>query len=60
MRKMLSVRAYEEKHMMVAAEVVEGSEMERVAGVMLADEKAWYINLHNSKPGCFAVRVERA
>ena len=27
---------------------------------MLTDEKAKYINVHNVKPGYFAVRVERA
>lgn len=32
----------------------------RVAGGMLIDEKAKYINVHNMKPGHFAVRVERA
>lgn len=60
LRRMLSVRAYNENHMMCAAEVVEGSELESVAGGMLADEKARYINVHNAKPGCFAVRIERA
>jgi Protein of unknown function (DUF1203) len=60
LQRMLSVRAYDENHMMCGAEVVEGSELERVAGEMLADEKARYINVHNAKPGCFAVRVERA
>jgi hypothetical protein len=60
LKRLMSVRAFDEKHMMVAAEVVEGSELEKVAGGMLADEKAKYINVHNAKPGCFAVRVERA
>jgi hypothetical protein len=60
LRRLMSVRAYDEKHMMVAAETVEGSELEKVAGGMLADEHAKYINVHNAKPGCFAVRVERA
>lgn len=60
LRRLLSLRAFDEKHMMVAADVVEGSDFERVAGGMLADEKARYVNVHNAKPGCFAVRVERA
>ncbi|KAK5065357.1 hypothetical protein LTR84_001195 [Exophiala bonariae] len=58
--RQLSVRAYNMNHMMVAAEVVEGSDFESTAGGMLADEQAAYINVHNAKPGCFAVRVERA
>jgi Protein of unknown function (DUF1203) len=54
------VRAYNEKHMIVSAEVVEGGELEEVAGGMLADEKAKHINVRNAKPGYFTVRVERA
>ena len=54
------MRAYDEKHMTVAAEVVEGSELEGVAGGMLADEKAKHVNVRNAKPDYFAVRVERA
>ena len=60
LRRLLSLRAFDENHMMVAADVVEGSEFEKVAGGMLADEKARYVNVHNAKPGCFAVRVEQA
>jgi hypothetical protein len=60
LRRLLSVRAYNEEHIMVSAEVVEGSGLEGVAGGMLADEKAKYINVHNAKLGYFAVRVERA
>ena len=57
-RRLLLVRAYNEKHIMVAAEVAEGSKLERVAGGMLTDEKAKYINVHNAKPECFDIRVE--
>ncbi|KZP14524.1 hypothetical protein FIBSPDRAFT_868191 [Athelia psychrophila] len=63
LRRQMSIRAYDERHMMVAAETIEGgesSQLERVAGGMLADEKASYINVHNAKAGCFAVRIERA
>ena len=55
----MSVRAYNESHMMIGAETIEGSELEKVAGGMLADDKTSYVNVHNAKPGCFAVRVER-
>lgn len=57
--RLMSLRAYNEKDMLVGCEVVEGRDLERVAGVMLADEKAKYINVHNAKPGCFAVQLER-
>lgn len=58
--RLLSLRAYDEKHMMVAADVIPGSQLEIVGGAMLADEKAKYIHVHNAKPGCFAFKVERA
>ena len=58
--RLLSLRAYDEKHMMVAAEVIPGSQLETVGGAMLADEKAKYIHVHNAKPGCFAFKAERA
>ena len=51
------MRAYNEKHMMASTEVVEGSELEGVAGGMLADEKAKHVNVRNAKPGYFAVRL---
>lgn len=60
LKRLLSLRAYDEKHMMIASEVMEGSQFEKVAGEMLADDKASYIHVHNAKPGCFALRVERA
>lgn len=58
-RRLLSVRAYDHSHMMVAAEVVEGSDLEGAAGRMLSEAEAEYLHVHNAKPGCFAVRVER-
>jgi hypothetical protein len=60
LRRFLSVRVYNEKHMMVSTEVVEGSELEGVAGGMLADEKAKHVNMRNAKSGYFAVRAEQA
>ena len=60
LQRLLSLRVYDEKHMMVAADVVEGRQLEEVGGAMLADEKAKYIHVHNAKPGCFAFKVERA
>lgn len=60
LRRMMSVRAYNKDDIMVAAKITKGDELEEVAGRMLADEKAGYINVHNALPGCFAFRIERA
>jgi hypothetical protein len=45
--------------MMVDVEVLQGSELEAIAGSMLEDNGVEYLHVHNAKPGCFAVRVER-
>jgi hypothetical protein len=58
-RRLLSVRAYDRRHMMVDAEVVEGGELEDVAGKLLNQGEVEYLHVHYAKPGCFAVRVER-
>lgn len=60
LRRLLSLRAYNEKHMMISAEVIEGSQLQTISSAILADESASYINVHNAKPGCFAFRIERA
>jgi len=57
--RLLSVRAYNGQHMMVGSEVLHGSELEEVAGKMLGGTGVEYLHVHNAKPGCFAVRVER-
>ena len=60
LQRSLAVRAYDENHMMMAAEVIDGNRLEEVCGGMLADEKARYVMAYNAKPGCFAFKVERA
>lgn len=60
LRRLLSLRAYDEKHMMVASDVIEGNQLEDAGKAMLADEQVMYINVHNAKPGCFAFKIERA
>ena len=58
-RRLLSVRAYDGRHMMVGSDALQGSELEEVAGRMLGETGVEYLHVHNAKPGCFAVRVER-
>ncbi|KEF52869.1 uncharacterized protein A1O9_11287 [Exophiala aquamarina CBS 119918] len=60
LQRLLLLRAYDEKHMMVDSEVVEGNQLEGFSKAMLADEKVRYINVHNAEPGCFAFKIERA
>jgi hypothetical protein len=55
-RRLLSVRAYDERHMLVDADVVDGSELDAAAERMLG--AASYLHVHNARPGCFAARIE--
>jgi len=60
MRRLLSVRAYDDAHMMVAAEVVEGADADPLFRSMLARPDVSYLHVHFAKRGCFGVRIERA
>ena len=57
-RRLLSVRAYDERHMLVGADVTEGSELEDVASRLLDAEEAAYLHVHTARPGCFAARID--
>lgn len=59
-RRLLSLRAYDSKGMMLAADVVQGREMQPIIDTMFADANVAYIHAHNAKPGCFAARIDRA
>jgi hypothetical protein len=58
--RLLSLRAFDDDGMMVAAEVVHGREVEGVIREMLSDRKASYVHIHNAKRGCYAARADRA
>ena len=58
-RRLLSVRAYDERHMLVDADVTEGEHLHDVARRLLGGEAA-YLHVHNARPGCYAARIDRA
>jgi hypothetical protein len=57
--RLLSVRAFDEKGMLVGADVVDGRELEGVIDRLLSDKRAGYLHVHYAKPGCYAARIER-
>jgi hypothetical protein len=57
--RLLSVRAFDGKGMMVGADVVDGKELEGVIERLFADQHADYLHVHYGKPGCYAARIER-
>jgi len=59
-RRLLSVRAYDDRDGMVDAEVKEGTELVSLIHRFLADPQVSYLHVHNARRGCYACRVDRA
>jgi len=57
--RLLSVRAYDEHHLMTAADVIDGQQLESLLTRMFEDEDVSYIHIHFARPGCYACRVDR-
>ena len=58
--RLLSIRGYDAAAMMVAAEVVTGSDLEDTIQRLFANESVSYLHIHNARPGCYNCRVVRA
>ncbi|MFD0724540.1 DUF1203 domain-containing protein [Lysobacter brunescens] len=59
-RRLLSLRAYDARGMMVWADVRPGEELEAGIAELFAIDRTEYLHLHYAKPGCYACRVTRA
>lgn len=58
--RLLAVRAFDARHIMIDAEVFNGSEACTEFERLLAAPKTVYLQVHNARRGCYAARVERA
>jgi len=58
--RILSVRAYDDRHLMPASDVVDGTALETVVERLFADERVRYLHVHLAKAGCYACRIDRA
>ena len=58
--RLLSVRGYDAKALMVDADVVDGRELESVIERLFNDPQVTYLHVHFARPGCFACRIDRA
>lgn len=58
--RLLSVRAFNQSHEIVDADVCEGVEAEEVILRMFANPDVDYIHLHFARRGCFAASVTRS
>lgn len=58
-RRLLSVRAYDERNWLVDADVTPGTELESLIGRLFARPEVIYLQVHNARYGCYACRVDR-
>ena len=58
--RLLAVRAFDSRHIMIDAEVCEGTRAADMFERLLANPQTSYLRVHNARRGCYAARVERA
>lgn len=58
-RRTLSLRAFDARHMIVAAELASGAGIAPAIVALLAEPAVAYIHAHYAKPGCYAARIDR-
>jgi hypothetical protein len=58
--RLLAIRAFDAEHMMIDAEVCDGSQAADLFERFLSSAQTSYLHVHNAKRGCYATRVERA
>lgn len=59
-RRLLSVRAYDERHWIIDAEVTPGSELGSLIERLFDNRAVSYLQVHNARYGCYACRIVRA
>ncbi|MEE7546475.1 DUF1203 domain-containing protein, partial [Xanthomonas sp. Kuri4-1] len=58
--RLISLRAYDAAHRLVAAEVRDGSDVADWLQRSLDDVAVAYVHLHNASQGCYSCRADRA
>lgn len=57
--RLMSARAYDTDHMMVAAQVIEGARVAQTLESLFDRPEILYVQLHNAGPGCFSCEARR-
>jgi hypothetical protein len=58
--RLLSVRAFDVHHLMIDADVAEGTQAAEMFERFLDNPHTSYLHVHNARRGCYAARVERS
>jgi hypothetical protein len=56
----ISLRAFDDQHQMVDADLIDGRELESLIAKFLGNANVKYLHAHYAKRGCYAARIERA
>lgn len=59
MNRALSLRAFNDRAMIVGAELVEGEKLATALDNLLANPAAAYVHIHYARFGCYAARADR-
>jgi hypothetical protein len=59
-RRLLALRGYDRAGNMVAADVVDGREMEPLLDKLLGKDEVAFVHVRNARPGCFACAIDRS
>jgi hypothetical protein len=57
--RLLSVRAFDAKDMLIGADVIDGNRVEEVIARFFEDPAVQFLHVHFAKPGCYACRIDR-
>jgi hypothetical protein len=57
--RILSLRAFDDKHFLIEADIVEGKSAESLIAQFFNDPQVSYIQIHNAKRGCYSCFAER-
>ncbi|MBV8098845.1 MAG: DUF1203 domain-containing protein [Verrucomicrobia bacterium] len=57
--RLLAVRAFDAKDMLVEADVVEGDRAEEMIAKFFGNPDVQFLHVHFAKPGCYACRIDR-
>lgn len=55
----ISLRGFDAEHMLVAADLADGTLLEAAIDAMIGDPRVSYVHLHYAKAGCYAARAVR-
>jgi len=56
----MSVRAFDDRHYIVAADAVQGSQLGDLAERFLGNREISYLHVHHARWGCYVGRIDRA